>query len=349
MLDNKAGLRYTYTYLILKFMVSLNDLLAQRKCVKLVCGAGNEDPVEVEKLVAVYAKAGVHFFDLSANADVVKAAQRGIDRVIDKKHRDEYFLNVSVGIKGDPHVRKAVIDLKKCVGCAACFRACLHMAIKKAIKDGKTKYMVINERCIGCGLCEKACRFRAVSFRHEKKDLNTVLPPLIKLGLAAIELHAISDDEEEAFKEWQTITKHFPGILSLCLDRSHLGDVYLINRLKRFIEGRGNYTTIIQADGSPMSGSNDNYNTTLQTIATADVVQKANLPVWILMSGGTNSNTTKLAKMMGVKAHGVSIGSYARKIIDPLIQQDNFLEDKKIFNEAYLIARKLVNKSLRYL
>lgn len=330
-------------------MMSLNDLLAQKKCVKLVCGAGNEDPVEVEKLVAVYAKAGVHFFDLSANTDVIKAAQRGIERVIDRKHRGEYFLNVSVGIRGDPHVRKAVIDLKKCVGCAACFRACLHMAIKKAIKDGKTRYMVINERCIGCGLCEKACRFKAVSFKHEKKDLNTVLPPLIKLGLAAIELHAISDDEDEAFKEWKTISRHFPGILSLCLDRSHLGDIYLIQRIKRFIKERQNFSTIIQADGSPMSGSNDSYNTTLQTIATADVVQKANLPVWILMSGGTNSNTTKLARQFNIKTHGVSIGSYARKIIDPLIRQENFLEDKKSFNEAYVIAKKLVDKSLKYL
>ena len=32
---------------------------------------------------------------------------------------------------------------------------------------------------------------------------------------------------------------------------------------------------IIQADGYPMSGGEDNFNTTLQAVATADVVNKA--------------------------------------------------------------------------
>ena len=44
----------------------LKNLLESKKCFKLICGAGNEDVKEVEKLVALYSKAGCRFFDLSA-------------------------------------------------------------------------------------------------------------------------------------------------------------------------------------------------------------------------------------------------------------------------------------------
>ena len=83
----------------------LEDLLKENKCFKLVCGAGNEDAIEVEKLVALYSKAGCKFFDLSAKPEIVDAAKRGLE---DR----EGYLCVSAGIKGDPHVRKAYIDMK---------------------------------------------------------------------------------------------------------------------------------------------------------------------------------------------------------------------------------------------
>ncbi|MBE7707447.1 MAG: 4Fe-4S ferredoxin, partial [Cyanobacteria bacterium SIG27] len=41
----------------------LKDLLENKKCFKLVCGAGNEDCNEVEKLVTIYSLAGANFFD----------------------------------------------------------------------------------------------------------------------------------------------------------------------------------------------------------------------------------------------------------------------------------------------
>lgn len=325
--------------------MSLIGILAKRKCFKLVCGAGNEDPVEVEKLVAVYAKAGANYFDLSAREDVVLAAKRGLDRVIPKNRQDEYFLNVSVGIAGDPHVRKASIDKDECQACGACEPVCL----QKAIQNENNNYSIIEERCIGCGACEKVCPSKAISFIYKNKDLKEVLPPLIDLGINSIELHAVTDNEEDAYSHWQTINNLFRGSLSLCLDRSHLGDIQFIGRIKRFISGREDFTTIIQADGAPMSGSDDNYNTTLQAIATADIVQKAELPVWLLLSGGTNSKTTEMARLFGVHAHGVAIGSFARKIIKQYIEEENFFENKEIFNKAYFTAKELVDRSLEHL
>ncbi len=323
----------------------LADILKKNKCFKLVCGAGNEDAAEVEKLVAVYAKAGAKYFDLSAREDVIIAAKRGLARVVAKPRLKDYFLNVSVGIPGDPHVRKALIIDQKCKACGLCVKECL----QKAIVSEKNKFSVVKLHCIGCGACAKVCCSSAIVFIHENKDLNLVLPGLVKLGLDSLELHAVGEDEEAAYSQWLTMNKIFPGILSLCLDRSHLGDQQLIERIRRFISRRKDFTTIIQADGAPMSGGDDRYNTTLQALATADIVSKAKLPVWLLISGGTNSKTSNLARLFQIKAHGVAIGSFARKIIRKYIERKDFLENKRIFGQAVKIAARLVDKTLTYL
>jgi hypothetical protein len=78
-------------------------------------------------------------------------------------------------------------------------------------------------------------------------------------------------------------------------------------------------------------------------------VNKAKLPVWLLISGGTNSKTSHLARLFQIKAHGVAIGSFARKIIRKYIERKDFLENKKIFSQAEKIAKHLVEKTLTYL
>ena len=49
----------------------LKKLLDEKKCFKLVCGAGNEDIIEIEKLTTIYSLAGANFFDVCANPQVV--------------------------------------------------------------------------------------------------------------------------------------------------------------------------------------------------------------------------------------------------------------------------------------
>ena len=56
----------------------LKNLLEEKRCFKLICGAGNENESEVEKLVALYASAGCRFFDLSAKENIVDCAKRGL-------------------------------------------------------------------------------------------------------------------------------------------------------------------------------------------------------------------------------------------------------------------------------
>lgn len=323
----------------------LEDILKEKRCFKLVCGAGNEDAVEVEKLVALYAKAGARYFDLSAREDVVLAAQRGLRRVIPASELKYYFLNVSVGIKGDPHVSKALIDDACCTLCGRCKNVCL----QKAVLEEDGHYRINRTRCIGCGACMRECHVSAISSYSTNRQLEDVLPPLVNLGIDSIELHAVSDDEEGISEQWRIINDCFCGMLSLCIDRSCLGDRQLIVRIKRLIDGRKAFSTIVQADGAPMSGCDDDPATTLQALATAQIVQRANLPVYLMLSGGTNSTTTHYASDFAISAHGIALGSYARMIVRDQIDRDDFLENQVVFNQALTIARALVEKSLRFM
>ena len=328
----------------------LKDLLDSRKCFKLVCGAGNEDAAEVEKLVALYSSAGCKFFDLSAKPEIVDAAKRGLQG-------KEGYLCVSVGIKGDPHVRKAQIDYEKCAGCHKCEEICPQKAIlidcnsSFAARVKRVYGRMLNAsalrpmlaaRCIGCGKCFSVCRHGAISFREEAQDLQEVLPSLIEKGIDCIELHTMSEDDEETFEKWDYINETFGGILSICTARAHLSDEKMIERIKKMIAKRAGYTTIVQADGFPMSGGRDDFKTTLQAVATAEIIQNAKLPVYIMLSGGTNSKTSELANMCGINYHGIAIGTFARKIVSRYIEREDFLKNEYIFNEALEIARALV-------
>lgn len=310
----------------------LSDIL-DGNCFKLVCGAGNEDAKEVEKLTALYSAAGCRFFDLSAREEIIYATKKGLEY----SNVKDAYLCVSVGIKGDPHVNKAQIDYEKCVGCGKCDEICPQGAIKY--------HKVKRIRCIGCGKCAKVCSKCAISYIAESRELNEILPPLLNKGIDCIELHAMSGDDEDVLNKWKYISSIFGGMLSICTARGNLSDDALISRIKRLIEHRKPYTTIVQADGFPMSGSKDDYKTTLQAVATAEIVQNEKLPVYIMLSGGTNSKTSELANLCGINYHGIAIGTYARKIVKQYIERDDFLNNKIIFNQAVEIAKNLVNSS----
>lgn len=253
----------------------LLDILKNKTCFKLVCGAGNEDPVEIEKLVALYSKAGCKLFDLCAKPEIVEAAKRGLDY---SKIKNDRYLCVSVGIKGDPHIGKAVIEQKNCAKCGMCRSACLQNAIKRS----EDCYIVDSIHCIGCGQCLKVCSQKAVRMINKSVDLKKVLPPIVKLGIDCIELHAIGEDENEVDEKWNEINSLYDGLLSICIDRYKLGNEKLLSRINRMLKVRNPYTTIIQADGAPMSGGKDDFKTTLQAIATAEIFQNANLPIFLL-------------------------------------------------------------------
>ena len=320
----------------------LTDILKENKCIKLVCGAGNQNLSEIEKLVALYSAAGCNFFDLSADMNVINAAKKGLK--YSKITKDRY-LCISVGVKDDIHLMKAKIDNSLCNNCGECLKMCP----QNAVLEVDNSYKIDSKNCIGCKKCYDKCSFNAIYLQSKNIDLKEILPNIINNGIDCIEFHISSENTEEIFQKWNDLNDLFDGILSICVDRTNFGNKKLIQILNTLIKDRNAFTTIIQADGSPMSGGKDDFNSTLQTVATADIIDKSELKVYILLSGGTNSKSSELAKLCNIPFNGVSIGSFARKIVKEYIDREDFLQNEKVFNEALEIAKKLIDDLLKYM
>lgn len=334
---------------------TLRTLLKDGRFFKLICGAGNEDAEEVRRLAVIYTLAGATGFDVSATPRVVGACKAGIDRAFELALQLKIdialrpFITVSVGMPGDHHVRKAIIDPAKCVSCDLCIPVCPTDAIPSEL-------VVIRELCIGCGACEAACppKVSAIKYEHDAKGLREILPACLAAGAENIELHAAIPDNETVMEEWKVVNEVNPHQFnSMCLDRLHLGNFQLIDRIKAAVAVSGD-RTIIQADGLPMSGTKDDYNTTLQSVATADIIAKE---LWlnkknaayrgkfhILLSGGTNGYTAELSRLVGVRYGGLSMGTHARKTVQDCLAAANFDEDFPALLAAVNRARALVSK-----
>lgn len=324
---------------------ALRDTLRRRQCFKLVCGAGNEDREEVRKLSIVFTIAGATMLDLSANFEIIEYAKRGVNKaieiapVIGRGVLKRPYLNVSIGVKGDPHVRKAEIDKKKCPKCGACLIECPQKAISK-------DFVIMTYKCLGCGRCGTACPSGAVRYNNSRADISSILPECVKLGVETLELHAVADDDELFMNDWKLLNRIIKNnFISLCIDRSLLSNKRLIERVKAAYEITGD-RMIVQADGVPMSGEKDDYNCTLQAVACADIVQKSKIPVMILLSGGTNNKTGLLAKQCGLTTHGVAIGSFARKLVRELINKEGFDDDLSLIKKSVEAAENLMRVNI---
>lgn len=322
----------------------MKQLLEDNRYFKLVCGAGNENAEEVRKLAVVYTLAGANGFDVSATPAIVQSCVSGIKTAYEWSDKlgikipNRPFITVSVGMPGDHHVRKAFI-IDTCIECDRCIPVCPTNAIPDTLK-------IIRELCIGCGACEEACpkKINAIRYEHNEKSLYDVLPQCLDAGAENIELHAAVPSNEQIMEEWKTVNAIQPNnFISMCLDRAYLSTQGLVDRVREALSIAKD-RTIIQADGVPMSGGKDDFNTTLQAVATTDIVRKNFRSLKILVSGGTNSQTVKLAKMCGVRYNGISIGTHARKIISEHLANPNFETDQENMKSAVSIAGSLVSE-----
>ena len=102
-------------------------------------------------------------------------------------------------------------------------------------------------------VCPPKCA-NAITYKHNSKELLNVLPKCVDAGAESIELHSGVPDNESTLKEWSVVSESVPnGMISMCLDRKHLSNDELIERIisaKTIADDR----LIIQADGIPMSG-----------------------------------------------------------------------------------------------
>ena len=377
----------------------LRNIIQNQNCFKMICGAGNEDIVQVKKLAFIYTLAGTKILDVSANVKVVKAAIEGINLACDYSSVLGFsidikpYVMVSIGMPGDHHVRKSYIDPYKCIGCTLCIPVCPTDAIpKNFVKEldifkqlngsfdepDSTKEIVIKDLCIGCGKCSNICpKDDIISYRHSFRELSILLPQCLEAGAELFELHAAVGEDDITLQEWKLISEiNKENYNSMCLDRLNLGNLKLEHRIYEARKISGD-KIMVQADGYPMSGGEDDYNTTLQAVSCADVINKKfNMKlnkkreidalgkekisakkiykqvsdpsvIPILISGGTNSHSKDLANLSGVRINGVSIGTYARDLVEKFITDENFWDNHDLINSAYLVARNLVDKSNR--
>lgn len=302
---------------------------------KIVCGAGNEDCESVKRLVYVYAKAGCKCFDISARKDILKSAKEAVKLA---EVNDVQFC-VSVGIKGDKHIAKASIKNSICIKCGTCFRNCPNDAIYSSI-------VIDDKKCIGCGICAKKCPTGAMTMVEKDVNVKEILPYMVRNGVEILELHVMGHDKKDLDYKWNIINECNPKYASICIDRENFGNKEVLDRIRNMIAHRKPYTTIVQADGIPMSGAQDDYKTTLQSVAMAEIIQNANMPVHIMLSGGTNSKTAELANMCGINYWGIAIGSWARKIIKSYTSADDFWENTELRQQATLKAQKLIKTAI---
>ena len=356
--------------------LELQNLLDTGQYFKMICGAGNEDTEEVRRLAMIYTLAGAKGLDISTTPSVVLAAVDGINRayeIADKLNIDigiKPFIMISVGMPGDHHVRKAYIHEDLCIKCGLCVApVCPTVAIEPIEIKVETAF-VIEEKCIGCGACSAVCPIMyCITYSHNDKLLEELLPHCIELGAENIELHAAVAETDVIMKEWETVIKSNPdGHNSMCLDRLHIGNFELKNRIEKALEMTKPGLMILQADGYPMSGGQDDFNTTLQAVATADVVNKnfnmrlnkktkqlqytRRKKLNVVLSGGTNTLTADLAVQGDVRFQGVAVGTFARNLIYDRIKtnypydDDNFYKDYDNIKQAYLIGKNLVDSNI---
>ncbi len=306
----------------------LSEILDEHRCFKLILGASNQNLEEIEELSYIYSLAGANLFDFSADKEVMTAVKSGIKM----SGKSGIYLCTSVATEEDIHISKAIIN-GNCSKCGLCEKVCPQGAIKD--------FKVLTKMCVGCKKCFDVCQNNAIEFEYLEQNYVETLPSLIDLGLDSVEYHIGISDIDQIISRWKLLNDIVPDsfIVSVSISRNLFNDKKLLELLKRLLKDRKPYTTIIQADGKSISGGDDTFSSTLQTVSFAQLIREQNLPVYITLAGGTNSKSAELAKICNVDVNGVGVGSYARKIV-----RESLTEQEKI-----AAAKNLVQKTFEFL
>ncbi|MGB3570779.1 MAG: LdpA C-terminal domain-containing domain [Phormidesmis sp.] len=343
---------------------------------KLICGASYQSLPAVRNLTLAYALAGADCIDVAADLAVVAAAKEGLSaarRLV--RHAPNWqknthqknvwqrnsrwrqpWLMVSMSAGVDPHFRKAWFDAEKCP--SDCSRPCEDVCPAIAIDSTG----VIRDRCYGCGRCLPVCPLGLIEARSQPTTLDAIAQSVVS-QVDALEIHTHVGNEA-AFKQlWQTITpwiSHLKLISISCPDgENFIAYLQSLQRIMGWVEPtvrlhKPQPALVWQTDGRPMSGDIGK-GTTHAAVRLAQKVIASEIPGYVQLAGGTNEYTVLKLREMGLlqcsnedfmrprAVSGIAYGSFARRLLMPVIDQTYYLEEvPKALHRAVSLAESLV-------
>lgn len=307
-------------------MENIVHKLKDENLFKLVLGLGNLNFEEIKYIINVYSNTKTDIIDLPPNQEAIDIVFKELKN--NNKNINDFLYSLSFAIESDKHNSFAFINNAKCKKCYKCIKQCPRSAIY--VKENN---VIIDKRlCIGC----QKCKCKAISYKNKYFISGFDAIKLAnKNNVKIIELHASISKTKMIKQAFDNLNNNFNGIISVCFSREYLSEYKLINLTEYFIKQRQNKPLIIQADGFSMSGGENDFSSTINAVSCAQLFQKyLNVPnFYIFISGGTNETTSQLAKLANIQYSGITVGSYARKII------------KNVSNEiAINNAKRLVEK-----
>jgi Fe-S-cluster-containing hydrogenase component 2 len=308
---------------------------------KLICGASYQHLPAIRSLTLAYSLAGADCIDVAADPAVIAAAQEGIRAAREQQLKSQLkgemaqgslsestpWLMVSINDGEDPHFRKAKFDVTQCP--LDCPQPCVKVCPADAIDLNRGG--VVESLCYGCGRCEPICPQSLVTTHSYPSSLPEVIPLIKSLKVDAIEIHTQVGHYDDFKLVWQDVLPiiHKLKLLAIsCTDAPNV--IEYLRSLYELISPLP-CPLIWQTDGRSMSGDIGK-GTTRAAIAFAQQVLQANLPGYIQLAGGTNDYTVSKLQQANLLGRGESAarpnlvsglayGSYARKILSPMIAQ----------------------------
>ncbi len=319
--------------------------LAKGNWVKLICGASNQDIPSITDLCAVYAAAGVHCIDVSADVAVVKAAREGICWA-DKRLGKNPWLMISISDGKDIHFRKAIFDPQKCP--QNCPRPCERICPVDAIqKEG-----IDPSRCYGCGRCLPICPIGIIHEEDTRLALKDLAPMISQIRPDAVEIHTTLG-RNDAFKNTlNAITKANVFLkrvgVSCGLEGYEVSPEDLAKELwqRHSCLQKHGFKPLWQLDGRPMSGD-IGIGTARVAVSLWEKIRPIAPPGPLQLAGGTNSHTiTHLRTDHGPE--GIAFGGMARSLIQPFLQEaqakkTNLRDWPEGWDAAVKQAKQLIN------
>ncbi|MEM8603001.1 MAG: LdpA C-terminal domain-containing domain [Cyanobacteria bacterium P01_H01_bin.121] len=296
-----------------------------------------------------YALAGADCIDVAADPAVVAVTRTALD-VAEQlqgggtRGRGLFvrpLLMVSFSDGEDPHFRKAAFDPTCCP--ADCSRPCERICPTQAINVADTNTTqtevlgVLSDRCFGCGRCVAICPLNRINTYSQIASLPQLLPQLIELGIDAIEIHTQVGRLTEFTQIWRSLQPWLQQLKLIAVSCSFQADVVgYLHTLAQMIQPL-HCPLIWQVDGRSMSGDLGR-GTTQLTIRFAQQLLESDITGHIQLAGGTNDHTVGHLQRLGLlktlaipnqeqseiaaqAVAGVGYGSYARKLLQPVLQE----------------------------